>query len=381
MLLLIVLVHVAHIYNPVANWIISSPDSSWLAPILSAIPVFSMPGFFMISSILSIFLLRKRSYRDWALGRILRICVPLVSCILLLGPLTIYAASQAVVIGAAGQTSSLFTGDFASDLAVLDRRWIGHLWFLTTLGLFTLIAWWGFATGVLMPWLNAGANALIKLNERISVWWALVFAISFWSFGVKAAFYLLKGILGFEPTLIAVLNVDTLFSYFPIFILGMLLGVSAELRTLLFRVTAFRVWVLGVSFAIYVLGAGVDIQEWRMFRRLIASGLGTGIALFLFGYLADKINKPKSIVKQISKYSYTVYLVHYPIANLLGFYLVSVSLNATFEFVCAIFLTYALSFLMAWLIDQSKLLKFVFNGEPFWGAQRQRSLKKELSSN
>lgn len=364
MLLLIVLVHVAHVYNPLADWIVSSPESSWLAPILSSIPVFSMPGFFMISSILSIFLLRKRSHDDWARGRLLRISIPLFFGILILSPITIYSASQAAAANASDSTA--FVGDLGTDFSIIDRRWIGHLWFLSTLGFFTVFAWWGFAKGMLMPWLNNTADKLVKLDKKISTWWAVVIAISLWSFGVKAAFYLFKTFLGFEPTLIAVLNADTLFSYFPIFMLGLLLGASEELRITLFRATRLRVWVLAITFLAFVLGAGFDHSIWGIARKLISSGLGTGIALFLFGYLADKIGKPNPTVKTISKYSYTVYLVHYPICNLLGYYLIFVTLDPTAEFLFAVLLTYALSFAAAWLIGQSKLLTFAFNGEPFW---------------
>lgn len=371
MLLLIVLVHVAHIYNPISNWMISSPESSWLAPILSSIPVFSMPGFFMISSILSIFLLRKRSYDDWARGRLLRLAVPLFFGVLLLSPITIYAASLAVTANATDGTS--FLGDLREDFTIVDRRWIGHLWFLCTLGIFTLIAWWGFAKGLLMPWLNNTASKLVKLDNRISIWWTVVIALSLWSFCVKAGFYFLKSFLGFEPTVIALLNADTLFSYFPIFMLGLLLGASEELRAKLFRTTPLRVSVLAVVYTAYVLGAGIDNSVWGIVRKLISSGLGTGIALFLFGYLADKIGKPNPTVKTISKYSYTVYLVHYPICNLIGYYLVFVSMDPTIEFLLAVLLTYALSFAAAWLIAQSKLLTFAFNGEPFWSKSAVKS--------
>ena len=380
MLLLIVLVHVAHIYDPTANWIVSSPDKTGLAPILSASPVFSMPGFFMISSILSIFLLRKRSYQDWAKGRLLRIAIPLITGILILNPITIYFASAAMGIGAAGETSSPFTGDLATDFSVIDRRWVGHLWFLVTLGLFTIIAWYGFAKGVLMDWLNATSRFLVALDKKISLWWATVFAIAVWSFGVKAAFYLLKTWLGFEPAIIAVLNIDTLFSYFPIFLLGMLLGVSEDLRAILFKVPPLRTSLLLIVYAAYIFGAAVEIRELSLLRRFVSTGLGTGIALFLFGYLADKIRQPRPIVKQISKYSYSVYLLHYPIANLLGYAFVFVAWNATFEFIIAIALTYGLSFFAAWLVNQSKYSKFVVNGEPFWKAPK-ASPEKQLASN
>ena len=355
MLLLIVLVHVAHIYDPTANWIVSSPYKTGLAPILSAIPVFSMPGFFMISSILSIFLLRKRSYQDWAKGRLLRIAIPLITGILILNPITIYFASAAMGIGAAGETSSPFTGDLATDFSVIDRRWVGHLWFLVTLGLFTIIAWYGFAKGVLMDWLNATSRFLVALDKKISLWWATVFAISVWSFGVKAAFYLLKTWLGFEPAIIAVLNIDTLFSYFPIFLLGMLLGVSEDLRAILFKVPPLRTSLLLIVYAAYILGAAVEIRELSLLRRFVSAGLGTGIALFLFGY-------------------------HYPIANLLGYAFVFVAWNATFEFIIAIALTYGLSFFAAWLVNQSKYSKFVVNGEPFWKAPK-ASPETQLASN
>jgi len=380
MLLLIVLVHVAHIYNPMIDWIVSSPEKSDLAPILSAIPVFSMPGFFMISSILSIFLLRKRAYQDWAKGRLLRISIPLITGVLILNPITIYFASAAMGIGAAGETSSPFTGDLQTDFSVIDRRWVGHLWFLVTLGIFTLIAWYGFAKGILMTALETISAFLVSLDQKIPIWWCTVFAIAAWGFCIKAAFYLFKTWLGFEPSIIAVLNVDTLFAYFPIFILGMLLGVSEELRTILFKVTPFRTGILFSVYAAYVFGAGLDIQEWQLFRTFIGKGLGCGIALFLFGYLADKIREPRPSVNYISKYSYSVYLLHYPITNLLGYLFVFVTWNATMEFVLAVALTYALSFLAAWLVAQSKYTIFAINGEPFWSTQPPKTHKQPLSN-
>ncbi|MEL6827258.1 MAG: acyltransferase family protein [Pseudomonadota bacterium] len=366
MLLLIVLTHAAHAYDPTMQWIVESPDQTWLAPVLSSIPVFSMPGFFMISSILSIFLMRKRSYQDWAKGRLLRVCVPLISGILILSPITIYVASQAAQLNAAGTTSSPFTGDLGTDFAVIDRRWIGHLWFLSTLGIFTLIAWIGFARGVLMDGLDRTSAFLVRLDEKINIWWTLVIAIGVWTFGAKALMYVMKLLLGFEPALIAILNVDTLLGYFPLFTLGLLLGVSSDLRDLMFKVTPFRTMLLVIGFAIYVLAAGVQLEEWRLARKLIGPALGTGIALFLFGYLADKINKPSPLVKRISSYSYSVYLLHYPISNALALLFASVALNASVEFLIVIFLTYLLSFIAAWAVGQIGILKFMFNGEPFW---------------
>ncbi|MEM9055268.1 MAG: acyltransferase family protein [Pseudomonadota bacterium] len=366
MLLLIVLTHVAHAYDPTMQWIVESPDQTWLAPVLSSIPVFSMPGFFMISSILSIFLMRKRSYQDWAKGRLLRICVPLISGILILSPITIYVASQAAELNAAGTTSSPFTGDLGTDFAALDRRWIGHLWFLSTLGIFTLIAWIGFARGVLMDGLHRTSVFLVKLDRKINIWWTIVLAVGAWSFGAKALLYVMKLLLGFEPALIAILNVDTLLGYFPLFMLGLLLGVSSDLRDLMFKVTPFRTIVLAIGFAIYVLAAGVPFEEWRLARKLIGPALGTGIALFLFGYLADKINKPSPLAKRISSYSYSVYLLHYPISNALALIFASVTLNASLEFLILIILTYILSFVAAWVVAQVGVLKFLFNGEPFW---------------
>ncbi|MEO1553566.1 MAG: acyltransferase family protein [Pseudomonadota bacterium] len=366
MLLLIVLTHAAHAYDPTLQWIVESPDQTWLAPVLSSIPVFSMPGFFMISSILSIFLMRKRSYEDWAKGRLLRVCVPFIAGILILSPITIFVASWAVQLGAAGETSSAFTGDLASDLSTIDRRWVGHLWFLSTLGIFTLIGWVGFARGILMEGLRRTSAILVALNSRINIWWAIVVAIGAWNFGAKALMYLVKMAIGYEPGLLAVLNVDTLLGYFPIFILGLLLGVSADLRTVMFKVTAFRTVFLAISFTVYVLAAGIQFEEWRIARKLIGPALGTGIALFLFGYLADKINKPSPMVKRISSYSYSVYLLHYPISNALALSFVPVSLAPSLEFLTVILLTYTLSFIAAWGVAQIGLLKFLFNGEPFW---------------
>lgn len=366
MLLLIVLTHAAHAYDPTMGWIVESPDQTWLAPVLSSIPVFSMPGFFMISSILSIFLMRKRSYQDWAKGRLLRVCVPLIACILILSPITIFVASKAVQLGAAGETSSAFVGDLASDFSTIDRRWIGHLWFLSTLGIFTMIAWLGFARGVLMDGLKRTSAALVALDTRISIWWTTVLAIGAWNFGAKVLMYLVKMTIGYEPALIAILNVDTLLGYFPMFMLGLLLGVSADLRAVMFKVTPIRTMLLAIGFVSYVLAAGIQYEEWRIVRKLIGPALGTGIALFLFGYLADKIHKPSPMVKRISSYSYSVYLLHYPISNALALSFVSVSFDPSLEFLIVILLTYVLSFIAAWGVAQIGVLKFLLNGEPFW---------------
>lgn len=366
MLLLIVLLHVAHAYDPMRAWIVESPDDSWAAPIVSGISVFAMPGFFLISSILSIFLIAKRGHKVWAQGRLMRLGVPLIAGILLLSPLTILVASYAARIGVAGDTSSVFTGDLWTDLSGFDRRWIGHLWFLSTLSIFTLIAWFGFARGVLADWLEKVSAFLVSADQKVSVWWILVAAVGFWSFGSKASMYLLKNGLGYEPALIAVLNVDTILVYFPIYVLGLLIGTNSELRETMFKVTPVRTWILFSTLAVYTLASGVQSQEWIIIRRLIETSLGTGVSLFLLGYLADKITQPSPTVQQVSKYSYSVYLLHYPIMNWIALILVPVTLDATVEFSIAVIATYAISFLGAWMVDQIGLLRFLFNGEPFW---------------
>lgn len=373
MLLLIVLTHATHAYDPTREWIVESPDQTWLAPVLASIPLFSMPGFFMISSLLSIFLIRKRGYDNWASGRMLRVYVPLLSGIAILGPITIYIASIAAQVGAAGETSSPFTGDFVTDLSVIDRRWIGHLWFLSTLGAFTILAWIGFARFRLMHRLESFADFLVSINARVNIWWTIVLFIGAWEFGAKAFMYIVKLVLGYEPALVAILNVDTLLGYFPLFLLGLLLGVSGDLRTLMFKVTPFRTIVLFLGFAIYALAAGVQNDEWRIARKFIGPALGTGIALFLFGYLANKIKKPGPVVKWISSYSYSVYLLHYPITNAIALVLVSVSVTPSIEFLIAVFATYALSFVAAWGVGQIRYLKFLFNGEPFWSRPKSSS--------
>ncbi|MEM7460391.1 MAG: hypothetical protein AAF331_13075, partial [Pseudomonadota bacterium] len=63
--------------------------------------------------------------------------------------------------------------------------------------------------------------------------------------------------------------------YFPMFMLGLLLGVSADLRTVMFKVTPVRTVLLALGFAVYVKAAGVQFEEWRLARKLIGPALGT----------------------------------------------------------------------------------------------------------
>jgi glucan biosynthesis protein C len=277
MLLLIVLTHATHAYDPTHEWIPESPDRTWLAPVLASVSVFSMPGFYMISSLLSIFLIRKRGYRSWAKGRMLRVYVPLLSGIAILSPMTIYIASLATQLGAAGETSSPFTGNLATDLSVIDRRWIGHLWFLSTLGIFTLIAWLGFVRFQLMDRLSSFASYLVNLNARIDIWWPIVLFIGVWEFSTKAFMYVIKLWIGYEPALISILNVDTLLGFFPLFLFGLLLGVNDDLRSIMFKVTPFRTTILAVGFAVFVFAAGLQNDEWRIARKFIRpAGNGQG---------------------------------------------------------------------------------------------------------
>ena len=364
MLLLVVPRHVGNIYGSSGQWIVKSPEQSGILNIVLSVGVFSMPGFFLISAMITIILLTNRDFNEWGKGRILRLGIPLLTCIFLLSPITIYFASSAAALGPEFTFPDQFSGDLRQDLSIIDRRWIGHLWFLVTMGIFTIISWTMLAKGVLRPSLKFASERLIHLNTRVPIWWILILAFATWRFGTRTFFYLLKTYLGFEPTFIALLNLDTIFAFFPFYFLGMMLGLSVPLREILLQVTKRRAVSMLTLFIIYAIFAPVENFTLRAVRMWLGFGLGLGIALLLIGYLDKYFTATNKYVSAISKQSYAIYLFHYPVVHCVGYYLLFVTINPILEFSLALTLTLAISFMLAIATNKIPILRFLFTGEP-----------------
>lgn len=131
MLLLGVPFHASEIYRISGGYTIDSPDSSFIATLLTAaVHAFRMPAFFLLSGYFAAMLIGRRGAGPWLRGRVIRLGVPLACTTLGLGPLEQALANH---FG-----ENLTWGDaFRLAWSAPVMEWVNHRWFLVVLLLFS----------------------------------------------------------------------------------------------------------------------------------------------------------------------------------------------------------------------------------------------------
>lgn len=271
------------------------PSQPLFSVVGDASSAFRMGCFFAVSGLLSAIVLERREPSAWLSKRLGTLGVPAVFGILTISPL-VWALVEA-------------TRGPAVRPALMPFEW-HHLWFLFALMLYS-------ASAAALHLFDRRSGVLSRLDARAgqgSVTLAVLL--------VAGASALLLGVS--QPVLRASLTPDYAHSFrsvqqitgfAPMFLLGFLLGRMPRLRERALSSVALGVGILTAAVVAYAL---VKLHPAFLIHRktvlFVIAALCPPAAFLLILRSALSIRRVPRLARQLADASYTVYLLHYPIA-------------------------------------------------------------------
>ena len=357
--------HAGSIYAVVPEWLVISHERSLLVTsIIGWFGIFSMTGFFIISSWLTVNYLKRRDAGQWAKMRLERIGIPLIVCVLTISPLAMIAGSLAARLGTVTAESWGYTGDISDDLLTAGRHWIGHLWFLVTILVYTGL--------VLLLTRGDRLNRLLTVSTRFIEThstplrtWLLVLAFgAAWRAGTLLIFFTLRHGFGIETPFLAVIDIKNWLIYIPPFALGLMMGFSPVLREHLLKLSWPRIIFTAATACFLVYYPPADDAAGKLIRAVIRGSCAFAMCFVAIALVERYFTREHGWAKFVSRHSYSVYLVHYPIVAFLGVAFMLIAWPPIIEFSIITAIAFAISFAIAILISRTAILRFLYNGIP-----------------
>lgn len=341
LMLLGIPLHAASIYSPTVSFIHAADSSATFDVLGGIIHAFRMSAFYCVAGFFAGMLLARRDSGAWLKGRIVRLGVPLLFGVALLGPFHIYiealAASQRYGTAVPLQIERL--------LAEPNYwRWFHHLWFLVPLLWMCAGAALLHATLPAMAAWRAPQRLQTKIASRI-VLVALGFAaaIGFYRLGTNWMFFQLR--ISDYPALSSIAFIPDVVQFLPSFALGMALS-RADIVLRRFVQPLPALWIIGAiaALAYAALNSTRQLPELAIVLRAFAGVCVTHVVLSAARTWFDR---PSALVDRIVAASFGIYVLHYPLIAVLGLALDDVSGWVAIKYVgvCVVVLaaSYALS--------------------------------------
>lgn len=348
--------HAALIYAAGSAWFVSSPDRSMLfTGIAGIINAFRMPGFFLISGMMSYLTLMKYGRREWIFDRANRILVPLVTATILIAPISIYAGHVAASGGSlsAGWLQSRY------DLMHFGNHWVGHLWFLYALAAFCAILF------AVAPRIEGAANLFAKLSFNNSI--NIVIFMLVYQICIRSCTYLFEKTTGSSLMIFGFVNLEAWLIYAPYFFFG----VIYQRNSLLIQFTG-RFWIIAVVLA--TVACVITFNQPGLTKKLVwycsTAVLSVVIPIKLYHLAEERLIAPSKLVTQIVDSAFTIYLLHMPVICLLGAVLIASDFPIAAEFTILVIMGGVVSFAIHQTMRRSRVILWLFNGKPMKARQK-----------
>ncbi len=331
LMMLGVVLHTLAIYTVNSDWKVSSTESTDYAdPILNVIHLFRMPAFFIIAGYFSALVLVKQGAMPYVKSRFIRLGVPLIFAGILLN------IPMALLINNG-------PSDIGWSQYILSGSWLGHLWFLGVLILYSSI------TAFLWRWIEP----VINNNSQWTLLFSLLVLMLIFPISLRIGWYMEA-----MNIQLILLTVSNLFEYFPYFLFGLVFFFQSKYVSLGDKL---HWWVAG-SLVSYLLWTSLEIKiltDSLMFLMAIFS------SLTLFAFFERYFNRPAKWKQDLANSSYTVYLVHQPIIILIALYMVEGPINIHMQIFTIMSTTVIFALIMHFkIVDKNKFLAFLMNGRP-----------------
>ncbi|QKJ93011.1 acyltransferase family protein [Agrobacterium pusense] len=353
--------HASLLYSYALPWDIKDFETSTLLTALGAgLVTFRMPAFFLIAGYFSTMVIGKKGKMPWLRQRFLRLGVPFVVTLVLLGPLQLLLLRLAGI--AKGELSAEGLIESLPGLLRPSEQWIMHLWFLPALIAYSVVI----AALLYLLKRPPFARAVDRL-DRLRRRHAGVF------FAALCILPVLWELAIYGSSLIAAETESSLLSfyerasdpygrYLPFFLVGALLHRD---RTLFHR---FRqTGILTAIVATAAIAAAVTIRLQSPFSNsallvLVSAIAAVTVSRLLIDLACRYFDRPSRFARRMTDASFTIYLFHHPLIYTLGTLFILISLPPLVEFTFIIAATTITAYSLHQALRRSPLALFLFNG-------------------
>lgn len=370
--------HVFRIYSSGEDNFFNAEELSLALNLVSSfLHSFRMEAFFAIAGFFSCMILMRGTTSAWLLSRFTRIALPLLFCTLLLGPIMTGA-----VVFAEIRLGEVPIQDgwrlWAERLRTNPGSWVFHLWFLHSLlllcfvlaGLRALVHRVSWAAAVLR-WVDGRATRLAHIPPFVACSVLAGICAAGW-----IAILVVQGPLGIDLSPFGpVFRIGKTLQFLPFFLLGAMMARSTALFSLMTRRNlAIVATAVTASLFFALLSSGLlPTHSVELGRLLGALAIGVAGVFWLQALLSQAsitLARPNAVVSYFAAGSYTIYLVHLPIALWLGALLIGVPLPPVAKALIVVLLTFGLSVLCNEGVRRVPLLQYLMNGIPLAKAKQ-----------
>lgn len=311
MMLLGIVLHSANVYM-LKPWRVHDAASSIAFDYVNAgIHAFRMEAFFWVAGFFAAMLIDRQVLSVYLKQRLQQLLVPLLATLCTLNVLEYFVVSSFPSAGAAGGAS---------------HHWIGHLWFLVDLVIFSL---------VLVPVMRKGSLLQRCLNKLVSrarsalELLAVLALISAVPIVVSALSARVLG-LNLSVEVFGLTSLGRLLTYAPYFVLGMVIHRSLELRRLFGAV--HPAWLIpGIALQAWLAINATESTPWILLQMTLSALSWLNVAAVLA--LMDRcFTRQTRLTAWLSDCAYPIYLTHHLFVVALGTLLLTSTMSVFIKF-------------------------------------------------
>jgi peptidoglycan/LPS O-acetylase OafA/YrhL len=294
---------------------------------------FRMHAFYIIAGFFYMLVFNK-GHKNFISDRVMRLGVPLIVCGFTLNSIMNYFGDNPNI-------------HFDINY-ILNGQWVGHLWFLSNLIVYSII--------------TLSLNTLIQKTPALSIFQNLIlfyFIVPI----ISVLGIIITRLFGLKGVFIFI-SLDYFLYYYAYFLVGCLLGQHKQNLISLIKIKYFY-----ISMLVYLLVAIIPYLNiisgeliHKIFEKIASAPLS--LAMLIGACLIGNRLKNTPFVKKLSDASYTIYLVHQPLLiTLYAIVFQNVNVGVYTEYFLLISIIFLLSFgFHEYCVQKNKYLKFLFNG-------------------
>ncbi|MCZ7452037.1 glucans biosynthesis protein MdoC [Rhizobium rhizogenes] len=353
--------HASLLYSHALPWDIKDFETSPVLTALgAALVTFRMPAFFLVAGYFSAMVIGKKGKAPWLRQRFLRLGLPFIVAVLILGPLQLFLL----------QLAGIAKGDIPADrlmqslpgLLRPSEQWIMHLWFLPA-----LVAYSALLAGLLFlaerPPLAYARDWFGRVRARYPApfFVALCALPVLWELMVYGS-GLLAGKTGNSLFSLYERASDPYARYLPFFLIGALLNRDRALFHR-FRQTGALTGIIAFG----AIATAVTLRLQNPFSSstmlvLVSAIAAVATSRLLIDLACRYFDRPSRIAGRMTDASFTIYLFHHPLIYAFGTLFILISLPPLLEFTIIVAATTVTAYLLHQVIRRSPLALFLLNG-------------------
>lgn len=360
--------HAAVIFATGSGDYVKSSQTSVLMNIFASFITFwGIPLLFLIAGAAARFAVGGRRPRQYVIARLTRLGIPFIFGILIIVPVQVYVGTltgpgpqlsyPAFYLRYLSQWANILHGTFPTAHA----EWIGHLWFIPPLLLFSLLAL-PFSRLLRVPW----CAALFERAVVVSSGWRVLFA-----FGLPIALgqYLLRiGVA--QPLSLDFQFSDSwvgFFSYLIFFLYGYVIYADARLTRDVRRYGPIALGLAVTSWIVFEIvvrshhAPAYDYSLVSALFVLLLSYTSWFWVMALLGLGMRYLNRSGRLLDYLNEATFPVYVLHMPVLTIVAFYAVHWHINLLGDYLAIVAITVLVTLLIYDLVVRRVgVLRFLF---------------------